>query len=51
MTKILGITVKLSETPGSARGVQDGFHEGINRVLKELCYTDKEVLKNSRERG
>ncbi len=41
--KVLGIPVKLSETPGSLRTPPDNFGEGTREVLAESGFTEEEI--------
>ncbi len=41
--KVLGIPVKLSDTPGSIRTAPVGFGESTKKMLKELGYTEREI--------
>ena len=42
-TQMLGIPVKLSQTPGRVRTQAVGFGESTVSILKELGYTDKDI--------
>lgn len=42
-TQVLGIPVKLSQTPGRVRTQAVGFGESTVSILKELGYTDKDI--------
>ena len=41
----IGISVKLSETPGSVRSAAVDFGESTASILKELGYSDKQIKK------
>jgi crotonobetainyl-CoA:carnitine CoA-transferase CaiB-like acyl-CoA transferase len=41
--KVLGIPVKLSDTPGSIRTAPVGFGESTKKILEELGYTEREI--------
>lgn len=40
---VLGIPVKLSDTPGSIRTAPVGFGESTKKILEELGYTEKDI--------
>ena len=40
---VLGIPVKLSDTPGSIRTAPVGFGESTKKILEELGYTEREI--------
>jgi crotonobetainyl-CoA:carnitine CoA-transferase CaiB-like acyl-CoA transferase len=40
---VLGIPVKLSDTPGSIRSAAVGFGGSTRKILTELGYTKKEI--------
>jgi len=41
--KLLGVPVKLSDTPGSIRTAPVSFGESTKKILEELGYTNKEI--------
>jgi len=41
--KVLGIPVKLSDTPGSIRTAPVSFGESTKKILEELGYTEREI--------
>ena len=41
----IGVSAKLSETPGSVRRAADDFGESTPAILKELGYSEKEIKK------
>ncbi|MFC1577694.1 CoA transferase, partial [Thermodesulfobacteriota bacterium] len=42
-SKTLGVTVKLSETPGTIRTPPVGFGESTAAILKEFGYSPEEI--------
>jgi formyl-CoA transferase/CoA:oxalate CoA-transferase len=44
-TKTLGVPVKLSGTPGSIRTAPVGFGESTPSILRELGYTQEQIVE------
>ena len=43
-SKVLGVPVKLSETPGSVRTAAVGFGESTSVILTELGYSEEDEV-------